>query len=93
MGVFAEYEKSMIVLKLRAARNRVKATTGRCEGRKPYGFYEGEPGVLERMKALRDSGLGFDRVAAALNAVGVKPRTGARWWGKTVNKILTAHER
>ncbi len=38
MGLFAEYEKSMIVLTLRVARNRVKATKGQCEGRKPYGF-------------------------------------------------------
>lgn len=61
-------------------------------GRKPYGFYEGEgePEVLERTKALRAAGMGFDRIAGAPNAEGVKPRSGERWWGKTVNKILVA---
>ncbi|MFB3778480.1 MAG: recombinase family protein [Bryobacteraceae bacterium] len=88
MGVFAEYEKSMVVLKLRAARNRVRATTGRCEGRKPYGFYAGESAVLGRMKALRATGMGFDRIAEALNANGLKPRSGERWWGRTINNIL-----
>src|SRR5215467_13512268 len=53
MGAIAEYEKTMIVLKLRGARQRMKAKTGRCEGRKPYGFYEGEETALERMRVLR----------------------------------------
>ncbi|MGA3261977.1 MAG: recombinase family protein, partial [Bryobacteraceae bacterium] len=39
MGAIAEYEKSMIVMKLRGARMGVRAKTGSCEGRKPYGFY------------------------------------------------------
>src|SRR5690349_23102280 len=47
MGAVAEYEKSQIVLKLRGARMRKKAATGRCEGRKPFGFFEGEVEVLK----------------------------------------------
>jgi DNA invertase Pin-like site-specific DNA recombinase len=90
MGAFHEYEKQMIVLKLRGARQRRKAKTGRCEGRKPYGYYNGEEATLNRMRELRDSGLGYDRIAEMLNTEGRKPRTGARWWGKTVNNILTA---
>ena len=42
MGVFAQYDKPQIVLELRAARMRKNAQTGRCEGGKPYGFYEDE---------------------------------------------------
>jgi hypothetical protein len=68
----------------------MKAKTGRCEGRKPFGYYDGENAVMERMRTLRDDGLGFDRIAEALNAEGLKPRTGERWWGKTVNNILSA---
>jgi DNA invertase Pin-like site-specific DNA recombinase len=33
LGAFFEYERSMIVSKLRSARQRMKARTGRCEGR------------------------------------------------------------
>src|SRR6267378_2666397 len=40
MGAIAEYDKQMIVLKLRAARSRTKAKEGRCEGRKPFGHYD-----------------------------------------------------
>src|SRR5271168_3262301 len=37
MGAFAQYERTMIVAKLRGARQRIRAKTGRCEGRKAYG--------------------------------------------------------
>ncbi len=40
-GAISEYEKSMIVIKLRGARQRKKARTGRCEG----GHNPGECGV------------------------------------------------
>ncbi len=92
MGAVAQYEKSQIVLKLRGARLRKKAKTGRCEGRKPYGFFEGEDEVLNRIKALRAEGLGFDRIAARLNQDGVPTRTGKPWHGVVVNRILTGRE-
>jgi DNA invertase Pin-like site-specific DNA recombinase len=93
MGAVAQYDKSQIVLKLRGARMRMRAKEGRCEGRKPYGFYDGEEAVIERMKALRATGLGFDRIAAQLNTEGLKTRTGARWHGLVVNRILTGKGR
>lgn len=89
MGVFAQYDKSQIVLKLRGARMRKRAAEGRCEGRKPYGFYEDEAKAVDRMKALRATGMGFDRIAAQLNTEAVRSRTGARWHGVVVNRILT----
>ena len=91
-GAIAQYEKNMIVAKLRGARQRMKAKTGRCEGSKPYGFYEGEQTILEHMKALRTAGMGYDRIADQLNSKGLKPRSGERWWGKTVNNILSANK-
>ena len=89
MGVFAQYDKSMIVLKLAGSRMRKRAQTGRCEGRKPYGFYEGEQVAIDRMKALRAEGLGFDRIAARMNAEGITTRTGKPWHGVVINRILT----
>ena len=89
MGAIAQYEKAVIVMKLRGARERKKARTGRCEGRKPFGFYPGEKAVLERMKALRGEGVGFDRLAAQMNAEGLRRRKGTPWDGKSMNRILT----
>ena len=55
-------------------------------------YYSGEKAVIERMKALRAEGMGFDRIAQQLNDQQIKPRRGKRWWGLTVNKILTGKE-
>src|SRR5579875_2421033 len=90
MGAVAQYDKPQIVAKLRGARMRKRAKEGRCEGRKPYGFYDGEGEVLARMKALRAEGLGFDRIAAQMNAEGIQTRTRGRWHGVMVNRILKA---
>jgi hypothetical protein len=39
LGAVAQYDKSQIVAKLRGARMRKRAQQGRCEGRKPFGFF------------------------------------------------------
>jgi DNA invertase Pin-like site-specific DNA recombinase len=93
MGAVAQYDKSQIVAKLRGARMRKRAKEGRCEGRKPYGYYDGEHAVIDRMKALRAEGLGFDRIAARMNAEGLETRTRGRWHGVMVNRILRAQEK
>jgi DNA invertase Pin-like site-specific DNA recombinase len=88
-GAIAEYEKTMIVLKLRGARTRTRAREGRCEGRKPFGYFQGEAAALARIKALRSEGIGFDRIAARLNEEKISTRTGKPWHGVVVNRILT----
>jgi DNA invertase Pin-like site-specific DNA recombinase len=93
MGAVAQYDKSQIVLKLRGARMRKRATAGRCEGRKPFGRNEAEQAAMERMKALRAEGLAFDRIAERLNEEGVPTRTRKRWHGVVVNRILTGRNR
>lgn len=93
MGVLAQYDKSMIVLKLAGARARKRAKEGRCEGRKPFGYYPGEKNALARIMTLRNEGLGFDRIAARLNAEGVSSRSGKPWHGFTINGILTRQGR
>lgn len=97
MGAIAQYEKTMIVRKLRGARIRTKAREGRCEGRKPFGTKPGEVEVILRMRELRKAGLAFDRIAEQLNAEGLKPRSARNragdapvWHGFVVNRILSA---
>ena len=63
MGAIAQYDRTMVVLKLRAARKRMRASKGRCEGRKPYGTRPGETSTLARIRALRQAGSTFDAIA------------------------------
>ena len=53
----------MIVAKLRGARQRMKLREGRCEGRKPYGEFDREADVIERMRKLRSEGWSLDSIA------------------------------
>lgn len=51
LGAIAEYDKTMLVLKLKAARDRKKARNGKCEGRKSY--HETSPDLIAEIKRLR----------------------------------------
>lgn len=83
-AVFSELEKNALVLKLRAARQR----KGSKEGRKPFGFREGETAVLERMRALHEAGFSYYGVARELNEEGLPSRSGKPWAQGTVMQIL-----
>jgi DNA invertase Pin-like site-specific DNA recombinase len=87
-GAIAEYERCMIVQKLRGARERIRAKTGRCEGRKPFGSRLGEKDVVARMRQLRLEGNSLARVAEVLGREGYKPRTGRRFYPANVARIL-----
>jgi DNA invertase Pin-like site-specific DNA recombinase len=88
MGAIAEYERCMIVAKLAGARSRVRARTGSCEGRKPYGTRKGERKTIDRILSLRASGMAMDTIAETLNADGLKPRSGRFWYGSSVRNVL-----
>lgn len=61
LGAVAEYDKAVTVLKLRAARDRVRRTQGRCEGRKPFGDRPGERAALELIYKLHRKPRGAER--------------------------------
>jgi DNA invertase Pin-like site-specific DNA recombinase len=87
-GAIAEYERSMIVLKLKAARQRIRARHGRCEGRKRYGERTGEPEVIARARELATEGMNYSRIADALNRERRPTRAGGHWFPATVSRIL-----
>lgn len=89
VGAIAQYEKAMIVLKLRGARQRIKAREGRCEGRKPYGTREGERDIIAIMHGWTRVGHGYDEIARLANARAIPSRSGKPWRGSTVRTILT----
>ena len=92
LAAVSQFDKSSIVAKLRTSRQTMRAKTGRCEGRKPFGTRPGESETLAVMRELRASGLPFARVAAELNARGLPTRgtrNGQRGWSEaTVFRIL-----
>ena len=91
LGAIAEYDKTMTVLKLRAARERKRIKTGKCEGRKSYS--EVMPEVIKEIRRLRRKRKGmprrtFIKVADELNANSFTTMTGKPFTGQVVQNIL-----
>jgi DNA invertase Pin-like site-specific DNA recombinase len=91
LGGVAEFEKTTTVAKLRAARERKKALTGKCGGRKSHAERDEAMVVLAkklarypvngRKRSLRD-------IAAELEAQGYLNQRGARFNPKSVASML-----
>jgi DNA invertase Pin-like site-specific DNA recombinase len=89
MGAIAEYDKQMIVLKLRAARKRKRIQSGGCEGRKPYGTRPGEVENIRRIVALYTSGQNYSEIALTMNAENRSTRTkNSKWYPSTIANIV-----
>jgi len=88
MGVFAQYERSSIVAKLRGARQRMRAKTGRCEGRKAFGHTEQERATISRVCELHNQRLSCAQIAARLNQEGYTSRMGSVFHTTSVARIL-----
>lgn len=93
LGAVSQFEKSVLVLKLRAARQRTKSRTGQCEGVKPYGSLPGEAEIVDRIRQLRrkpvlGTRLSFAAIATSLNTDGVPTRSGGQWSPSTIGQIL-----
>jgi hypothetical protein len=92
-GAIAEYDKAMIVLKLRGARQRMKARTGHCEGSKPFGCSAGHRPTIDRILTLRGAGMAVDTIADTLNNEGLLSKTGGRWYGSSVRNVILREQR
>ena len=98
LGAVAQFEKSALVAKLRAARDRVREREGRCEGPRKFGELEGEVAALERILELSRKPRGKPRlslreIAKRLDEEGVPTRSGATWNPTTVRSILRRHDK
>lgn len=97
---FAEYERSLIRSRTRAALAAKKAR-GERVGALPYGARLAEDGVklvadgeegeiVHRVRALRAAGLSFRKIAGELIAAGLRPRSGGTWHAQTIKRIASA---
>ena len=93
LGAVAEFERDVLVAKLRVARDRKRKAEGRCEGDKPFGEQAGEAESLEQLKKLARKRGGkrpsTADIATAANEAGLRTRRGGPWSKQSVHKILT----
>lgn len=86
MGALAEWDKSVLVHKLRSARQRKRVSGERCEGRKPYN----NPEVCQEILDLRRHGATWNFISAYLQA-NQRPSPhsvdGSKWTPRSVKRI------
>jgi DNA invertase Pin-like site-specific DNA recombinase len=90
-GSFAQYEKTRLVAKLRAARERKRQAVGKCEGRKNWA--EVNPELVSEAKRLRRrSPKGHQRslrdVAAELAKLGFVNQRGAEFSASSIASMV-----
>jgi hypothetical protein len=92
----AQFEKVALVAKLRAARERKKAATGKCGGRKSYAERNAATVALAkklarypingRKRSLRDVAPSLRRPAMSRSLeLGTAPRRSLAWWRRTAH--------
>jgi DNA invertase Pin-like site-specific DNA recombinase len=88
LGAIAQFEKASLVAKLKAARDRKKAATGKCEGRKTYA--ERDPALVAAAKALQAQRprLSLRKISAALAEQGFVVAPGRPYPAMSVRNML-----
>jgi len=93
LGGIAAYEKSMLVAKLRAARDRKRLATGRCEGRTQYVDTTEGRQLIHYIKSLHKKRkdykqLTLQQIANQLNAEGRRTISGKKFSLHRVRDII-----
>ncbi len=92
LAAVSEWDRCVINLKLKGARERKRSTGQRCEGRIPFGEKPGEADTLQEMLDARRHGFTYDGIAELLNQAKAPTRRGKPWDGATVWKIVARHQ-
>jgi hypothetical protein len=69
VGSFDQYEKTRLVTKLRGARERIRETQGKCEGRKSYA--ERDPVRRDQPATRLQREPGFDTIMQLNQKLGI----------------------
>ena len=88
LGCFFEYERKMIESKLRSARERIRKSGKRCEGRKAFGYRPGEAAILESIHLMASKGADAQQIAHTLNSMGILSRYKKAWNSGTIWRII-----
>lgn len=94
LGAVSQFEKAVLVMKLRASRDRKSREAGRrIEGQKPFGELPGEATTLARMRELHRKRphrqrRGYAAIARILDEEGRRPRRASTWSRQAVFVIL-----
>lgn len=94
LGAVSEFQKAEIVLKLRGARDRKRAMTGKCEGRKSHA--EANPNAVALARKLHRKVRGIDKrmslrdISAEMAKLGHLAASGKHYGPSAIQSMLSA---
>ena len=92
LSAVSEWEKCLLVQKMRVAKERIKKETGRCGGIYPFGHKPNETAPLVLMRNMRTLGATLQQITDKLNEQNVPTRIpGSTWHVGQVGRILARH--
>jgi DNA invertase Pin-like site-specific DNA recombinase len=92
LGAVSQFEKTMLVLKLRGARDRKRALNGKCEGRKSH--VQLNPNTVALARKLHrkphhtDKRMSYRDISAAMAAQGHLARSGKPYGSSAIKSML-----
>jgi DNA invertase Pin-like site-specific DNA recombinase len=92
MGALAQWEKSVLVKKLRAAKDRMKAEGKYAEGNKPFGHIGGEKFVLDTIVRFHGDGKNYTEISRLLNQSDMHNRSGKAFTPQNVRSLIVQHK-
>lgn len=98
IDLFADFERSMIAARTKAALQQKRKQGKRFSRHTPYGYTltsqgdlvenKAELATVARMKDLHNQGQGFSRIARHLNEQGIATKQGKTWSAKVVRSLI-----
>jgi hypothetical protein len=94
-GVFSQLEKTRLVKKLKAARNRIRTEHGKCEGRKPHAEIHPDAVLLakrlHRASPLTGERRSLRKISAEFAAAGSVNKSGKPYHAQSVRRMVEGH--
>lgn len=88
MGAVAEYDRAMLVSRMKAGKERVRRTGKSCGGRRPYSSLPQDNALISRAQQLHSQGLNLSAIARILNAEGYTSLYKKRLYPVQISRIL-----
>jgi len=95
MSAIAEYDRALIVARLKAGADRARSQGKKWGGKPAYGRNRKHPeelSIVEKVRELNVQGMTLTAIATTLNDSGFKPRTGKKFYPMQIARILQQEE-
>jgi DNA invertase Pin-like site-specific DNA recombinase len=92
LSAVAEYDRSMLVSRMKAGKQRVLRSGKRCGGRRPYAEVASAVEIVNRVNHLRRQGFNASSITATLNAEGHRSLKGTKLFPTQILRIMKSQK-